>query len=76
MNAGAHGSDVAQVLEKALILYPDGKLSWLSREEMQFSYRTSVLQKERGICVEAVFCLQKGDREEIVRTMQENKTYR
>lgn len=45
MNAGAHGSDISKILDKALILFEDGQLEWLTNEEMEFSYRTSVLQK-------------------------------
>ena len=76
MNAGAHGSDIAAIFVKALILFEDGRLEWLSHEEMAFSYRTSTLQRELAICIEAVFKLKKGDRAEIVSRMQENKAYR
>ncbi|MFB5194083.1 UDP-N-acetylenolpyruvoylglucosamine reductase [Bacillus sp. AFS073361] len=77
MNAGAHGSDISKILTKAHILFDDGKMEWLSNEEMGFSYRTSVLQKTRpGIVVEAVFDLVKGDRSAIVAQMQKNKDYR
>lgn len=77
MNAGAHGSDVAKILEKAYVLFEDGTLEWLTNEEMKFSYRTSVLQKERpGIVVAAVFQLKEGNKEEIVAELQKNKDYR
>ncbi|WP_332690045.1 UDP-N-acetylmuramate dehydrogenase [Halalkalibacter lacteus] len=76
MNAGAHGSDVSNILKKALVLFPDGRLEWIKGEDMDFSYRTSRLQREKGICVEAVFQLEKGDKAEIVKHMQANKDYR
>ncbi|AQX53960.1 UDP-N-acetylmuramate dehydrogenase [Priestia flexa] len=77
MNAGAHGSDMSQILEKAYILFEDGTLEWLSNKEMKFSYRNSILQKERpGVCVQAVLQLKKGTRDEIVGVMQKNKDYR
>jgi UDP-N-acetylmuramate dehydrogenase len=77
MNAGAHGSDISRILEKALVLFEDGKLEWVSNEEMEFSYRTSVLQKKRpGVVVEAVFSLTEGNKEEIFSEMQKNKDYR
>ena len=77
MNAGAHGSDISQVLTKALVLFEDGAVEWVSKEDMQFSYRTSLLQKKRpGIVLEAEFSLTAGNREEIVERMQSNKTYR
>lgn len=77
MNAGAHGSDISNILKKAYVLFEDGRLEWLTKEEMEFSYRTSVLQKKRpGIVVEASFSLHQGNREEIVERMQNNKNYR
>ncbi|RFU71180.1 UDP-N-acetylmuramate dehydrogenase [Peribacillus saganii] len=77
MNAGAHGSDISKILKSARVLFDDGTISWLSNEEMEFSYRTSILQKKRpGIVLEAVFSLQEGNREEIVERMQNNKNYR
>ncbi|MFE4521358.1 UDP-N-acetylmuramate dehydrogenase [Cytobacillus firmus] len=77
MNAGAHGSDISQILTKAHVLFEDGKMDWLTKDEMEFSYRTSVLQKKRpGIVLEAVFQLTEGDREKISSAMQKNKDYR
>ncbi|WP_257350552.1 UDP-N-acetylmuramate dehydrogenase [Pseudalkalibacillus decolorationis] len=76
MNAGAHGSDIAAILKKAHILFEDGSMKWLSVEQMDFSYRTSILQQNPGICLEAVLQLKEGDREKIVEKMQRNKDYR
>ncbi|AJQ60636.1 UDP-N-acetylenolpyruvoylglucosamine reductase [Bacillus thuringiensis] len=77
MNAGAHKSDISSVLSKALILFEDGTIDWLTNKELEFSYRASVLQTKRpGIVLEAEFQLQAGKREEIVRSMQNNKDYR
>ncbi len=76
MNAGAHRSDIANILKKAKVVYPDGKVVWYNNEDMDFSYRTSRLQKDHGICLEAVFQLRNGDREEIVAEIQKNKEYR
>lgn len=77
MNAGAHGSDISKILTKALVLFEDGGMEWLTNEEMEFSYRSSVLQRKRpGLVVEAVFLLESGDRAVIVAEMQKNKDYR
>ncbi|MGP4080329.1 UDP-N-acetylmuramate dehydrogenase [Pseudalkalibacillus sp. R45] len=76
MNAGAHGSDMSKILKKAHILFEDGSIEWLSADEMAFSYRTSILQKKPGICIEAVLQLKQGDRESITDVMQKNKDYR
>jgi UDP-N-acetylmuramate dehydrogenase len=77
MNAGAHGSDISKILKKARILFEDGTISWLDNEEMEFSYRTSVLQKKKpGIVLEAVLILKEGEKSKIVAEMQKNKDYR
>jgi UDP-N-acetylmuramate dehydrogenase len=77
MNAGAHGSDISKILTRAHILFEDGTMEWLSNEEMEFSYRTSILQKKRpGMVIEAEFKLISGERAEIVSQMQKNKDYR
>lgn len=77
MNAGAHGSDISKVLKKAHILFEDGKMEWLTNEQMCFSYRTSCLQKKRpGIVLEAIFETEEGDRDSIFGQMQKNKDYR
>lgn len=75
MNAGAHGSDISRILVKALILFEDGTMEWLTNEEMEFSYRTSILQNKRpGICLEAVLQLEQKERDAIVAQMQKTKT--
>lgn len=77
MNAGAHGSDISKILVKAQILFDDGRLEWLTNEDLEFSYRTSVLQEKKpGICLNAVLKLEKGVKEDIVAVMQKNKDYR
>jgi UDP-N-acetylmuramate dehydrogenase len=77
MNAGAHGADMSVILKKALILFEDGNVEWLTNEELGFSYRHSILQTERpGVCLEAVLNLKAGARDEIVAAMQKNKDYR
>jgi UDP-N-acetylmuramate dehydrogenase len=77
MNAGAHGSDVSKILEKAHVLFEDGAMEWLSVDEMEFSYRTSVLQKKRpGIVLEAVFQLKEANKDEIIAEIKKNKDYR
>lgn len=76
MNAGAHGSDISAIFVKCLVLFEDGRLEWLAHKDMDFAYRTTKLQEQNAICVEAVFKLQKGDRTEIVSKMQANKDYR
>jgi UDP-N-acetylmuramate dehydrogenase len=73
---GLSGADISKILKKTRVLFPDGRLEWIDADDMEFAYRTSRLQREEGICVEAVFKLQKGEKEDIVKHMQKNKDYR
>ncbi|WP_213525887.1 UDP-N-acetylmuramate dehydrogenase [Paenibacillus sp. J31TS4] len=65
MNAGAHGSDVSRILKQAEVLLGNGELVTMTREELQYAYRHSVLHTLPGIVTEAVFELEFGDRKEI-----------
>ncbi|OIJ13255.1 UDP-N-acetylenolpyruvoylglucosamine reductase [Anaerobacillus alkalilacustris] len=76
MNAGAHRSDISTILTKAKILYQDGTVKCYNNDQMEFSYRTSRLQKDHGICLEAFFQLKSGNREKIIAEIQKNKEYR
>lgn len=69
MNAGAHGSDVSRIFRSAEIVLETGELVRYEREDMQFSYRHSILQERKGIVVEATFGLEHGDRKEISAAM-------
>lgn len=76
MNAGAHGSDVSRVLKSAEVLLDNGELAELSRDELEFSYRTSILQRMPAIVTGAVFELAPGDRNEIAAAMATYKDRR
>lgn len=75
MNAGAHGSDVSQVLETVTVLTEKGPVR-MRKEEMGFAYRTSRLQQEPGIVMEAVFRLHPADRAEIAEKMRQYRLKR
>ncbi|WP_425335377.1 UDP-N-acetylmuramate dehydrogenase [Salipaludibacillus daqingensis] len=76
MNAGAHQTEMSDILTKALILMPNGEFKWMSRDELGFEYRTSILQENGGICIAAQLQLIKGDLQEIRERLQKNKAYR
>lgn len=76
MNAGAHGSDLSRILKEAEILFENGETKVLSNEELQFSYRHSLLQSQKGIVLEAVFQLKTGDRKEIAAALAAYKDRR
>ncbi len=67
MNAGAHGSDTQAILVSTEVLNPDGSLETLTPEQLQFKYRTSVLQSDPRIVTQAIFQLQPGYDPTLVR---------
>ena len=71
MNAGAYGGEICQVCHSVEVMDLQGKLSVKSCEEMEFSYRHSVLEDEGGIVVSVVFSLEKKEPEEIKARMKE-----
>ena len=71
MNAGAYGGEIVQVCESVTVMDMAGNLTQRSNEEMEFSYRHSILEDEGGIVVSAVFKLTPGDPAEIKAKMKE-----
>ncbi|MGB3238556.1 MAG: UDP-N-acetylmuramate dehydrogenase [Geitlerinemataceae cyanobacterium] len=73
MNAGAHRSCMADLLIDVQVISPDGTLEVLSREDLKYSYRSSMLQKDDRIVVEATFQLQPGfDPEELKQVTRQH----
>ncbi len=61
MNAGAQGQSTADVVLEVTAVDAEGEVITLSREEMEFSYRTSRLQRQPGlIAVKARLRLQEA----------------
>lgn len=71
MNAGAYGGEICKVCDSVEIMGPDGELRRLSKTEMEFSYRHSILENTGDIVVSADFALTKGDTGEIWAKMKE-----
>lgn len=69
MNAGAFGKDISQVIEKVLVLC-NGKVKWLKKEQLQFSYRNSRIKKQNMIVLKARFKLSFNGKEQIALIMQ------
>ena len=58
MNAGAYNSNIAEVLESVTVLNENLELITLSKEEMAFGYRHSIIQEhKKWIVIEASFVL-------------------
>lgn len=71
MNAGAYGGELVDVFESAEIILEDGHIVTYSKEEMDFSYRHSILQNMKGIVLNVTFALEKGEHESIQAKMNE-----
>lgn len=60
MNAGAYGGQMSDVLTRARVLM-DGKIQWMTRDQLEMSYRSTLPLKKGGIVLEAEFELSEGD---------------
>ncbi|MDR7566778.1 MAG: UDP-N-acetylmuramate dehydrogenase, partial [Armatimonadota bacterium] len=70
MNAGAHGHCMAEAVAEVLVATPRGEEVWADTA-LGFGYRTSRLQQETAVVLEAVLRLQPGDPVEIRSRMEE-----
>ena len=71
MNAGAYGGEICQVCDRVEVMNRQGESRWLSREEMAFSYRHSVLEETDDIVICAEFCLTPAEPAAIKARMKE-----
>jgi len=77
MNAGAHGTEIKDVLVEATYLDEQGNKITKPVEELQLSYRHSIFSKQSDYMIlQATLQLAKGNKEEIKRKMEEYATYR
>ncbi len=77
MNAGAYNSCFANVFVSAIILDENCELIELNKEDMEFGYRESILQKRKDwILVEATFKMETNDPKEIMLTLDNRKEKR
>lgn len=77
MNAGAYKTDMGYIVNKVKVLTPDYKIKYLTNKEMDFHYRSSFLQSNKGyICLEATIVLKKGNPQDIMDLINERKKRR
>ena len=76
MNAGAYGGEICQVCTQVEVMDMEGNLSLYTGEEMEFSYRHSVLEDRGGIVISATFRLVPKAAEEIKAYMKELQSKR
>jgi len=75
MNAGAHGSEISERVERVSLVMADGSFREYSREELPWAYRSSGLPRG-AVVIAAQLHLPAGDPERIARACNENLTHR
>ena len=71
MNAGAYGGEISQICRSVTVMDRNGKTRQLSREEMDFGYRHSILEESGEIVVSAVFGLAQDSPEAVKARMRQ-----
>ncbi|NLT95680.1 MAG: UDP-N-acetylmuramate dehydrogenase, partial [Clostridia bacterium] len=69
MNAGAHGSGMADIVTNVTVMDRGGNFFELTNSDLEFSYRSSKLKGKEYIVIEAVFKLKNGNVTEIKSKM-------
>ena len=76
MNAGAYGGEIKDVLIDATVLTADGELKTVTRDELDLSYRHSIVPEKGYIVLSARFRLTPKPKDEIKSYMAELRTKR
>ena len=76
MNAGAHGSEMKDIVKTVTYMTRDGEIHTIKNEQAKFEYRKSLFTEKNYIILETEMQLKKGDMEEIKEKMTEYATYR
>lgn len=71
MNAGAYGGEMEQVVRRVTAVDMEGNLYEFTHDELDFSYRHSMLQVQQMVALDVTMELQEGDQTEIRRVMFE-----
>ncbi len=77
MNAGAHGSCMADIVESAVVFdCKENKLLTFSKEDLSFTYRRSKINPVTQVVVSARLKLHPGNKAEIEAKIKANEEYR
>ena len=71
MNAGAYGGEMKEVVQKVEVFTKNGEKKIYTNEQMEFSYRHSVIQETKEIISKVYFQMKKGNKEEIIAKVEE-----
>ena len=76
MNAGAHGSEMKDIVKTVTYITRDGEIHTITNEQAKFEYRKSLFAEKDYIILEVELQLKTGKAEEIKEKMTEYATYR
>ena len=76
MNAGAHGSEMKDIVKTVKYMTRDGEIHTITNEQAKFEYRKSLFTEKDYIILEVELQLKTGKAEEIKEKMTEYATYR
>lgn len=76
MNAGAYGGEMKDILQEVTVLTPEGTVQTLSVEELELSYRHSIIPEKGYLVINAILKLQQGNADEIQSIMDDLKEKR
>lgn len=65
MNAGAYGGEVKDIVTSCTVLTKEGELLILTNEQLELSYRKSIIAKNNYYVLSATFRLAQGDQQAI-----------
>ncbi len=76
MNAGAHGSEMKDVVKTITYIDRDGEIHKINNQQAEFEYRKSLFTNKDYIIIEVEIQLEKGDINKIKEKMTEYANYR
>ncbi|MFW5985886.1 MAG: UDP-N-acetylmuramate dehydrogenase [Halanaerobiales bacterium] len=76
MNAGAYGTEMSDIVVETLLLDSDGQYLKLDNNQLNFSYRHSILQEKQLTAARILLRLKPGNRNEIAARMKKLKKKR
>lgn len=71
MNAGAYGGEMKHIVKEVIVMDEEGNIRTLSNEELNFSYRKSVISEKKYLVLQVTFALKEGEKEAIRKTMDD-----
>lgn len=71
MNAGAYGGEMKDCVVGVTVMDETGKVTKLNKDQLEFGYRMSAIQKRGLIVLEATFGFIKGDKDSILNTIND-----